>query len=380
MKIRAMLAIILLCLIAPCQSGLADDLPESAYISGVVGYAQTYVLSCEARSAADWAAFFGVSVSESDFQDNLPTSNNPDVGFVGYLNDPWGNLPPDSYGVHADPVANLLQVYSLPADARRSLGWADLQAEIAAGRPVIVWVIGQMWSGNPVEYSASDGQTVTVARFEHTMILIGYTPEVVHVVDAYSGQTQTYALGSFLASWGVLGNMAVVYEGNCCSQPAPPAGPGSSYTVQPGDYLTALAVSFSTTWQELVRLNDIPYPYTIYPGQVLVLPGSEPQEATPTIPPEVLPETPVESPPPQPSPITAPFVLRLPLVYRAPHINPPAVAAPVLEGLPETYIVQSGDNLLALGPRFGLDWRVMAALNNLNYPFVIFSGQILDLP
>jgi LysM repeat protein len=52
----------------------------------------------------------------------------------------------------------------------------------------------------------------------------------------------------------------------------------------------------------------------------------------------------------------------------------------VREGLPETYIVQSGDNLLALGSRFGLDWRVMAALNNLNYPFVIFSGQILDLP
>ena len=43
--------------------------------------------------------------------------------------------------------------------------------------------------------------------------------------------------------------------------------------MQPGDYLIALAERFGTTWQELASINAIAYPYTIFPGQVLALPG-----------------------------------------------------------------------------------------------------------
>ena len=41
------------------------------------------------------------------------------------------------------------------------------------------------------------------------MILTGYNQDTVQVVDAYSGQYQTYSLSTFLNSWAVLGNMAV---------------------------------------------------------------------------------------------------------------------------------------------------------------------------
>jgi LysM repeat protein len=43
--------------------------------------------------------------------------------------------------------------------------------------------------------------------------------------------------------------------------------------VQPGEYLIALAEQFGTTWEELARINAIAYPYTIFAGQVLKLPG-----------------------------------------------------------------------------------------------------------
>src|SRR5512139_2939337 len=69
---------------------------EAMYISGVSGHAQGYSLSCEARSAADLAAFWGISISETEFMEALPRSDNPDDGYVGNPNDAWGYIPPHS--------------------------------------------------------------------------------------------------------------------------------------------------------------------------------------------------------------------------------------------------------------------------------------------
>ncbi len=371
----------------------AGALPVSAYISGVTGHAQTFSLSCEARSAADWAAFWGVDISEADFQRGMPGSDNPDRGFVGNPNDPWGSVPPRSYGVYARPVAARLKEYGLKAEAHRGLEWDDLRSEIAAGRPVIVWVIGQMWNGTPLSYTASDGQKITVARFEHTMILIGYDARQVHVVDAYSGWTQTYALSTFLTSWAVLGNMAVFGQGSPAPVPAPETGSGKqgSYTVKSGDYLTGLAVSFNTTWQELARLNDIPYPYTIYTGQVLKLPGSAGAPSggpTATHAPPKSTRTPRATSTAIPAaptlaPLNLPFKYILPLVLLTGEENTPVqTAAPpkTKKKNQDTYVVQRGDFLIDLGDRLGIDWRALADLNDIYYPWVIYPGQVLKLP
>jgi uncharacterized protein YvpB len=201
---------------APARAG---SLPPRAYIRGFTGHAQSANLSCEARSAADWAAYWGVRIGEKKFMNRLPHSANPDEGFVGDPNDAWGNIPPASYGVHAGPVAALLRKFGLQAEARRNLGWDDLRAEITAGRPVIVWVVGPMWRGTPVSYISPDGHKTTVARYEHSMVLTGYEPGKVQVVDASNGARQTYPLTLFLASWGTLGRMAVLGSGREKAQP-----------------------------------------------------------------------------------------------------------------------------------------------------------------
>ncbi len=126
---------------------MAEPLPEKARVTGISGFAQQYNLSCEARSAADLARFWGVKVKEIDFLNSLPRSDNPDEGFVGDVNGHWGNIPPKSYGIHAFPVAKALQGLGLRSVAHSGLTWDELRSEIADGRPVIVWVIGHMWGG-----------------------------------------------------------------------------------------------------------------------------------------------------------------------------------------------------------------------------------------
>lgn len=58
---------------------------------------------------------------------------------------------------------------------------------------------------------------------------------------------------------------------------------GSTYTVQPGDNLTKISKLFSTTVNELVRLNNIPNPNEINPGQVIKLPGTAEPVPTPVV-------------------------------------------------------------------------------------------------
>ncbi len=171
---------------------------------------QSYNLSCEARAAADWASFFGYSVTEYELMASFPISDDPEEGFVGSWNGTWGHIPPNSYGIHPPAVAATLRELGVPAQAYSNLTWDDLRREIAAGRPVVIWVIAQMWPGTPIEYTAESGNTTIVAYHEHAMILTGYSETSVQVVDPGSGSMKYFSISSFLTSWAVLGNRAVL--------------------------------------------------------------------------------------------------------------------------------------------------------------------------
>lgn len=187
----------------------SDGLPVEHIVSGVVGHAQSQSLSCESRSASDWAAFYGISASESSIQSALPSSDDPEVGFVGFPYGTEGQLPPNSYGVHAEPIASILREYGVPATARKGMTYYEIKQQIASGNPVIAWVIGNVWNGSPVSYNSESGNTTTVARYEHTVIVIGYDEYGVTVVDGSMVYWRSKA--SFLNSFSVLGNMAVYH-------------------------------------------------------------------------------------------------------------------------------------------------------------------------
>jgi uncharacterized protein YvpB len=158
----------------------------------------------------DWANFFGVTFYEYEFQTSLPHSDNPDYGFVGDVNSVWGQVPPYAYGVYAGPVADLLQHYGLPAKAVKGYSLQEVKQKLAEGKPIIAWVIGNVEGGVPVSYTDSEGRTTVVAAFEHVVILTGYDQDSIRYMT--NGRFYDTPTSVFLNSWGVLGNMAVIYD------------------------------------------------------------------------------------------------------------------------------------------------------------------------
>ena len=186
-------------------------LPSKAHIDGLVGHPMLFSLDCEARSAVDIAGYFGVSIDEVDFLNRIPYTDDPETGYVGSYRDPAGSVPPNSYGVHAGPVADVLKSYGVNAHARKNMSLDELKREIADGRPVIAWVVGSVQPGWPISYTApSTGNTTVVAPYEHTVIVVGYDQYYLTIQDTWKVYQRTY--DQFTTSWSVLGNMAITIK------------------------------------------------------------------------------------------------------------------------------------------------------------------------
>ena len=186
----------------------AGSVPASAYVSGFIGRQQSYTLDCEARSAVDLALYFGVNIAHYDFLNKLPKSDDPNVGFVGNYNDPRGKIPPSSYGVYQEPVAELLRSYGLNAVGAYAFSDEALKVQISAGRPVMVWVVGNTEIGYSVPYTpASTGKTTYVVPYQHTVVVIGYDAAGVRIQDGAMIYTRDW--NTFNLSWGALGNRAI---------------------------------------------------------------------------------------------------------------------------------------------------------------------------
>jgi uncharacterized protein YvpB len=207
------LAVALVCLVVPMTGWAAPNVPKDAFVSGVVGHRQVRPLSCEARSAVDLAAFWGLAVEEGVFLDTLPKSDNPHEGFVGDVDDPPGTLPPGGYGVYARPIAATLRRYGLDAHAHRWLGLAALKGELAAGHPVVIWATYRMLRPEVGSWVAADGSVSVIVQWEHTFIAVGYDEEGVYLIDAYDGQTHYYPTDLFVPAWMQLNEMAVTVAG-----------------------------------------------------------------------------------------------------------------------------------------------------------------------
>ena len=196
-----------------------SNLPDEYYIQDITGHRQYFPLGCETSAAVDWAAYFGVVINEFEFQHKIPLSDNPDLGFVGNVQDPWGQAPPYSYGVHAGPIAQILTDYGMPSQGIKGFTLEQIKAEITADRPVIAWVIGNVEGGVPAEYTDSRGNTTIVAAYEHVVIITGYSTEKVR----YMNNSRFYEAPNeiFLNSWGVLGNMVVITANKPIPSPVP---------------------------------------------------------------------------------------------------------------------------------------------------------------
>lgn len=183
-------------------------LPVSHYIWNIWGHRQYFPIGCEAAAADDWAKYFGVEVNEFNFQMRLPISDNPDLGFVGDVNSPWGQVPPYAYGTHAMPVAAVLrEYYGLNAVGVKGFTISKLKEQITADKPVIVWVIGNCTWSEPYVYTDQSGNDVITAPYEHVIIVTGYNEEMIRYMN--NGKFFDVPYESFERSWSVLENMVI---------------------------------------------------------------------------------------------------------------------------------------------------------------------------
>jgi LysM repeat protein len=128
-----------------------------------------------------------------------------------------------------------------------------------------------------------------------------------------------------------LANANRIYAGQRLLIPGawtPPPTSGSTYIVQRGDTLSAIAYRHGVSVTDLVRANGIANPNRIYPGQRLLVPGSS---GTPPAPPS-----------------TGTY-----------------------------YTVQKGDTLAKIAVRFRASVWSIAQINNIANPNVIYPGQRL---
>lgn len=129
----------------------------------------------------------------------------------------------------------------------------------------------------------------------------------------------------------------------------------TTYVVQYGDSLSAIAVRFGVLTRDLARVNNIVNPNLVFVGQVLQIPVSG--TLTP-IPPTLVPSLVPSS---------------TPIIVVPPPTQPPPVN-------PRVYQVQPGDNLYRISIRFNVPIRALIELNGIADASRIFVGQLLILP
>ena len=110
---------------------------------------------------------------------------------------------------------------------------------------------------------------------------------------------------------------------------AAPSGSGTSHTVKSGEWLFSIARQYGVSPYTLAQVNGIGAPYTIHPGQVLVIPSGG----------------------------TAP-----------------------VPGPGGTYTIQRGDTIYSIARKLGKTPSAIINANNLANANSIFPGQVLRIP
>lgn len=162
---------------------------------------------------------------------------------------------------------------------------------------------------------------------------------------------------------------------------------GATYTVQPGDTLSAIAVAYGTDYQTLASINGLADPNKIYPGQVLVVKGgtrnSADNDRTSYV---VKPGDTLSGIASQfgttyqaialANGISNPNIIYpgQTLVIKSPQTTPDNYVAPS-----DTYTVHAGDTLSGIAERYGTTYQRLASVNGLADPNMIYPGQVLTI-
>lgn len=232
-------------------------------------------------------------------------------------------------------------------------------------------------SGNPEPPAAAAG-ILSVIKWQYTSRA---------VLRAVTGNTVDmnifYGDVSAFQAYGAAGAIPAPSTPVVPSQPAPGDG---FYTVVSGDGLIKIGAKLGLDWQQIARWNGLVAPYTIFPGQRLKVFGGA--AGTGSIPNNGATYTVVQNDTlsgigaktghdwraiADLNGIGSPYTIYPKQVLKLPG---GAVATPK----ESTYTVVSGDYLSKIGEKTGKNWQQIADLNGIKAPYTIYPNQVLRLP
>ena len=124
----------------------------------------------------------------------------------------------------------------------------------------------------------------------------------------------------------------------------------TTYVVQEGDWIYMIARDFNVDAREVISANPGFDPEIVLPGQELLIPAPAASDDMP--PPEVG--------------ETGPAAL--------------IVGPAVVESSPATYVVESGDTVFSIGAKHNVAYAELAAANDILAPYLVYPGQVLEIP
>jgi FOG: LysM repeat len=184
-----------------------------------------------------------------------------------------------------------------------------------------------------------------------------YTVQPGDTVAAIAGR-HGLSTASVLALNG-LGWKSLIFPGQvlklapgATTAPTPVAQEGGRYTIVKGDTISRIAARFGVSVQSVLSANGLSWSSIIYPGQTIAIPAA-PAAAT-----------------------SGPSIELVSDVTPAPEAAPaPSAPAPT-----SSYTIKSGDTISAIASRFGVSVQAILAANGLSASSIIYPGGTLVIP
>jgi len=177
---------------------------------------------CEVTSLAMLLQYLGLNKSKIDLAYEMPKDSSPlqydngkilswgdpNVGFVGEVTGKTRG-----FGIYHAGLLPLLKSYVPEAIDLTGRSFDELELQLAAGYPVIVWstidfTIPDTW----VTWESPSGSIRTTFA-EHTVLLVGYDETKVYINNPATGKkNEAIDKDQFIETWKVMGQQALSYR------------------------------------------------------------------------------------------------------------------------------------------------------------------------
>lgn len=189
------------------QRYLPNSTPKRAILPNAYLYQQQRPLSCEYAATSIASQMGGWNISEYDFDEVVPLTENPHYGYRGNIWGEWGNTT--DYGLYPEPLHRALTSWGVPNQVIYAHGDADvLRHELNQGRAVVVW-LAMRGPINSFDVVGNDGVSYQLTQYMHVMTAYGFDESGVYLTDPGTAVWRHYDWQSFMEMWNVMDGMAL---------------------------------------------------------------------------------------------------------------------------------------------------------------------------